>query len=72
MNGSVTKSLANKRNKSVVVFNSVARLSSTVLMEEERRSNYPNFKENQVLTFKKYNDMHISNQREFKELTKKE
>ena len=36
----------NKRNKSVVDLNSL----STVIVEEERGFNHPDFKENQVLT----------------------
>ena len=53
VNGSVTKSLVNRRNKSVVVLDLVDRLSSAVDMKEERGFNYPNFKESQFLILKK-------------------
>ena len=46
MNSNVIKSVVNKRNKSIVDLNSVARLPSTVIVEEEREANHPNFKEN--------------------------
>ena len=51
----------NKRNKSIIDLNSVARLLSTVIVEEKRGREHT-----------KYNDIHINNQRAFKELTKKE
>ena len=65
MNGSVTKSVVNKRNKLVVDLNSVARLSSTIVVEEERESNHPNFKENQVTTLKICDNMHLDKHRLF-------
>ena len=65
MNGSVTKSVVNKRNKLVVDLNSVARLSSTIVVEEERESNRPNFKENQVTTLKICDNMHLDKHRLF-------
>ena len=46
MNSNVIKSVVNKRNKSIVDLNLVARLPSTVIVEEEREANHPNFKEN--------------------------
>ena len=65
MNGSVTKSVVNKRNKLVVDLNSVARLSSTIVVEEGRESNRPNFKENQVTTLKIYDNIHLDKYRLF-------
>ena len=46
MNSNGIKSVVNKRNTSIVDLNSVARLPSIVIVEEEREANYPNFKEN--------------------------
>ena len=50
MNGSITKSVVNKRNKSVVDFNSVARLPSTVIVKKGRGFDHPKFKENQFFS----------------------
>ena len=44
MNGIVTKSIVNKRNKEVIDLNSFTRLPSIIIEEEERESNHPNFK----------------------------
>ena len=52
LNSSVTKSVVNKRNKSVVDLTAVDRLPLTVIMEEERGSNHSNFREDQVATLK--------------------
>ena len=65
MNGIVTKSIVNKRNKEVIDLNSFTRLPSIIIEEEERESNHHNFKEKQISTLKIYNGMYIYNQRLF-------
>lgn len=67
-NDSVTTQLVNKMNILVAVLESFATLPATVTVEEGRESNHPNFREGQVLTLKRYKDLHTSNQRAFIDL----